>query len=172
MLRSVRRRARANESSIVELKIIKRTKSYYLRVELVQRSGKDTSLYQYVEQTLLSDACLKLNNLKSREVTYGSVKVIKVITSFLTNRKTTPKITILFVKQRQTSSNFSDKITSAHAITSCCHGKYKNPNDFRTLPKTGLKPHFAYFRPFLNIFEQNEWQIRFSQTKFTLISEK
>ena len=37
------------------------------------------------------------------------------------------------------------------------------PSGFRALPKTHLKPHFAHFRTFLNIFEQNEWQIRFPQ---------
>ena len=34
------------------------------------------------------------------------------------------------------------------------------PSGFRALRKTRLKPHFAHFRAFLNIFEQNEWQIR------------
>ena len=37
------------------------------------------------------------------------------------------------------------------------------PSGFRVLPKTHLKPHFAHFRVFRNIFEQNERQIRFSQ---------
>ena len=84
---------------------------------------------------------------------------LKLIALLLAN----PKSTILSVKQRKTSNNLSDRITSAHAIISCCHGKYQNPNDFRALPKTHLKPHFAHFRAFLNIFEQNEWQIRFPQ---------
>ena len=37
----------------------------------------------------------------------------------------TPKITILFLKQRKTSNNVSDKITSARAITSGRHGKHQ-----------------------------------------------
>ena len=47
------------------------------------------------------------------------------------NRKTKPKITILFVKQRKTSSNLSDKTISARVITS---GKYQNPNDSERFP--------------------------------------
>ena len=30
------------------------------------------------------------------------------------------------------------------------------PSGFRALPKTHLKPHFAHFCAFLNIFKQNE----------------
>ena len=37
------------------------------------------------------------------------------------------------------------------------------PSGFRALLKTCLKPHFAHFCTFLNIFEQHEWQICFSQ---------
>ena len=97
---------------------------------------------------------------KSLEVTYGSVKTIfeTKINCFVFSE---PKSTILSVKQRKTSNNFSDRITSAHAIISCCHGKYpakseRFPSGFRAFPKTHLKPHFAHFRAFLKIFEQNE----------------
>ena len=47
------------------------------------------------------------------------------------NRKTKPKITILFVKQRKTSSNLSDKTISARVIAG---GKYQNPNDSERFP--------------------------------------
>ena len=82
---------------------------------------------------------------------------LKLIALLLAN----PKSTILSVKQRKTSNNLSDRITSAHAIISCCHGKYpakseRFPSGFRAFPKTHFKPHFAHFRAFLNIFEQNE----------------
>ena len=36
-------------------------------------------------------------------------------------------------------------------------------SSFQALPKTRLKPQFAHFCAFLNICEQNECQIRFSQ---------
>ena len=99
---------------------------------------------------------------KSLEVTYGSIKIIfnTKINCFAFSE---PKKHHFVCKTTKKSNNFSGRITSAHAIISCCHGKYQNPNDFRALPKTHLKPHFVHFPAFLNIFEQNEWQILFPQ---------
>ena len=69
---------------------------------------------------------------KYLEATYGSVKII-LKTKFDYFAFSEPKGTSLFLKQRKTSNIFSDKITSAVAIITCCHGKYQNPNDFRTV---------------------------------------
>ena len=170
--------------AIVELEIVKRTKSYNLWLvflpihctKFTQRclheaislnwtecphAAKTTWTYLNSELVLFSSA-LQV----SGSYTYGSVKIIfeTKINCFAFSK---PKSTILFVKQRKTNSKFWDKITSARVIISCCHGKNQNPerfpSGFRARLKTHLKPHFAHFRTFLNIFEQNEWQIRFSQ---------
>ena len=87
---------------------------------------------------------------KSPEVTYGLLKP-------LTNQKMTPKITILFVKQWKTSATSRTKLLPLAPSPAVIVASIK----IRTLPKTGLKPHL---RAFLNIFEQNVWQLRFSQT--------
>ena len=69
---------------------------------------------------------------KSLEVTYGSVKIIfeTKINCFAFSE---PKKHHFVCKTRRMSNNFSDRITSAHAIISCCQGKYQNQNDFRAV---------------------------------------
>ena len=71
-----------------------------------------------------------------------------------------PKSTILFVKQRKTSNNLLRQnyfCPRHHQLLSWQVPKsVRFPNGFRALPKTHLKPHFAHFRAFLDIFEQNE----------------
>ena len=103
---------------------------------------------------------------KSLEVTYGSVKII-----FETKTNcfafSEPKKHLFVCK---TTKNEQQLLRQNyfrprhHQLLSWQVPKSERfPSGFRALPKTHLKPHFAHFRAFLNIFEQNEWQIRFPQ---------
>ena len=67
-----------------------------------------------------------------------------------------PKSTILFVKQRKPSNNVSDKISSARAIAIVVMASTRIRGISERFPRTHLKPHFAHYRAFQNIFEQNE----------------
>ena len=77
------------------------------------------------------------------------------------------KSTILYVKQRKNDQQLLKQnyfCPRHHQLLSWQVPKSEwFPSGFRAPPKTHLKPHFAYFRTFLNIFEQNEWQIHFPQ---------
>ena len=109
---------------------------------------------------------------KSLEVTYGSVKII-----FET------KINCFAFSEPQkyhfvcktTKNNFSDRITSAHAIISCCHGKYQNPNDFWAVSEcfqSSFKTTFCSFSRVSKHFLAKWVTNSFSSANFVLISEK
>ena len=75
---------------------------------------------------------------KSPEVTYGLLKTFN-------EPKNDTKNHHFVCKTVENERNFSDKITSARAITSCYRGKYKNPNaseDWFKTTSSRISKHF------------------------------
>ena len=63
-------------------------------------------------------------------------------------------MTILFLKQCKRKfrllASFSDKISSTHAVTSCCHSKGPKSGGFLSLPKISVhRVTFSHFLAFL-----------------------
>ena len=103
---------------------------------------------------------------KSLEVTYGSVKIIfeTKINCFAFSEPKKHHFVCKTTKNEQQLLRQNYFRPRHHQLLSWQVPKSERfPSGFRALPKTHLKPHFAHFRAFLNIFEQNEWQIRFPQ---------
>ena len=112
---------------------------------------------------------------KSLEVTYGSVKIIfeTKINCFAFSEPKKHHFVCKTTKNEQQLVRQNYFRPRHHQLLSWQEPKSERfPSGFRVLPKTHLKQHFTHFRAFLNIFEQNEWQIRFPQPIFALISEK
>ena len=103
---------------------------------------------------------------KSPEVTYGSVKIIleTKINCFAFSEPKKHHFVCKTTKNEQQLLRQNYFRPRHHQLLSWQVPKTERfPSGFRGLPKPHLKPHFAHFRVFLNIFEQNEWQIRFPQ---------
>ena len=103
---------------------------------------------------------------KSLEVTYGFIKIIFETKNNCFAFSEPPKYHFVCktTKNEQQLVRQNYFRPRHHQLLSWQVPKSERfPSDFRALPKTHLKLHFAHFRAFLNIFEQNEWQIRFPQ---------
>ena len=119
-------------------------------------------------------ACCKndLNLLELRicmvplEVTYGSVKIIfeaKINCFALSEPKKHHFVCKTTKNEQQLVRQNYFRPRHYQLLSWQVQKSERFPSGFRALPKIHSEPHFAHFRAFLNIFEQNEWQIRFPQ---------
>ena len=110
--------------------------------------------------------CMVFCRASLREVTYGSVKIIfeTKVNCFAFREPQKHHFVCKTTKNEQQLVRQNYFRPRHHQLLSWQVPKSEwFPSGFRALPKTHLKPHFAHFCAFLNIFEQNEWQIRFPQ---------
>ena len=171
--------------SIVELKIVKRTKSYNLRLVSLPIHNHHSMMFAWSDHFKLK--CLHaakttwthlnfelawfFSPKRLWKFSYGSVKIffeIQINCFLLNEPKSDTKFTVLSVIQRKTRYNFSDRITSAGAITGGCYGKVTSSSASKDSFKTTFCSFSPISKPFLNKMSDKFVFLR----HFTLISEK
>ena len=95
---------------------------------------------------------------KSLEVTYGFVKNLRNLNIYY----------FAFNEPKNDTKNHHFVCKTAENEQQLLRQNYfrsRHPQllSFPGTSEDRFEPHFAYLRALLNIFEQNEWQIRFSQ---------